>query len=35
MSDNPFNILGSDKVPQEGATQVEATTSGELKERID
>ena len=34
MSDNPFNILGSDKVPQEGATQVEATASGELNERI-
>lgn len=34
MSDNPFNIIGSDKVPQEGGTQVEATATGELTERI-
>ena len=34
MSDNPFNILGSDKVPQEGGTQVEQTSNGELTDRI-
>ncbi len=35
MSDNPFNILGSDKVPQEGATAVTDTNSGaDLNERI-
>ena len=37
MSDenNPFNILGSDKVPQEGGSQVvEQNTAGDLNERI-
>ncbi|WP_216639892.1 Grx4 family monothiol glutaredoxin [Halobacteriovorax marinus] len=34
-NDNPFNILGSDKVPQEGATAVsEENTSNDLNERI-
>ncbi len=37
MSDdnNPFNILGSDKVPQQGGQAVEETNkSGDLNERI-
>ncbi|WP_127713967.1 Grx4 family monothiol glutaredoxin [Halobacteriovorax sp. HLS] len=36
MSDNnPFNILGSDKVPQEGGTQVqEENAQGQLNDRI-
>lgn len=34
-NDNPFNILGSDKVPQEGATAVtEETQTNDLNERI-
>lgn len=37
MSDekNPFNILGSDKVPQPGGSAIkEESTSGDLNERI-
>ncbi|WP_290732203.1 Grx4 family monothiol glutaredoxin [Halobacteriovorax sp. JY17] len=34
-NDNPFNILGSDKVPQEGATAVtETSAASDLNERI-